>query len=147
MIVIVTFIQRHAMVAWRKVFENKSCLRPDATVYSCGYSDDPAPFPPDPKDVTYKPESCEKIVRDLRDMMKLEPGLPSITRQACYLPWSADAVPVIGHVPGHPGAFVAAGHGCWGILNGPGTGLCAASIILGLEAPVDICAFTLDRFN
>ena len=34
-------------------------------------------------------------------------------RQACFRPLSQDGVPVIGAVPGTPGAFIATGHSCW----------------------------------
>lgn len=50
--------------------------------------------------------------------------------QACYLPVSVDDVPVIGAVHGADGVFVAAGHSCWGIVNGPDTGSALADLIV-----------------
>jgi len=122
--------------------------RPDGTVYSCGYSDS-EPLPGDPKDVTFKPENCDKIVSDLHrlcpTLCKGDPGQSIVARQACYLPWSIDGRPVIGPINGYPNAFVASGHGCWGILNGSATGLCMASMILGKDPLIDMSPFSFDR--
>ena len=51
-------------------------------------------------------------------------------QQACYLPLPPDGLPIIGGVPGLPGVFVASGHSCWGILNGPATGLVVSEMIV-----------------
>lgn len=50
--------------------------------------------------------------------------------QACYLPTTPDGLPLIGEVPGLSGVFLATGHSCWGILNGPATGLMVSEMIL-----------------
>lgn len=69
------------------------------------------------------------------------------TQQACYLPLSSDGSPVIGAVPGAAGVFIATGHSCWGILNGPATGLALAELIVqGKSTSVDIKAFSPSRF-
>ena len=69
-------------------------------------------------------------------------------RQACYRPVTDDGLPLIGRVPELPGAFVAAGHGPWGILNAPATGLALAELIAGGAAKVvDIRAFDPARFR
>ena len=60
--------------------------------------------------------------------------IPPHTMQACYLPTTMDGIPVIGPVPGVKGAFVASGHGCWGILNGPATGEAVAELLVDGEA-------------
>jgi glycine/D-amino acid oxidase-like deaminating enzyme len=70
------------------------------------------------------------------------------SEQACYLPLSPDGSPVIGAVPGVQGAYIAAGHSCWGILNGPATGLAMAELIVeGRSKSVDIGAFSPSRFS
>ena len=67
------------------------------------------------------------------------------TKQSCYLPTTADGVPIIGEVPGVKGAFVAAGHGCWGILNGPATGEAMAELLVeGKAKHVDLGVFGFD---
>jgi len=51
--------------------------------------------------------------------------------QACYLPYSGlgKGGPTIGWVPGLNGVAVAAGHSCWGICNGPGTGKVISELV------------------
>ena len=41
-----------------------------------------------------------------------------------------DGLPLIGRVPGMAGAYVATGHGPWGMLNAPATGLALAELIV-----------------
>lgn len=70
-----------------------------------------------------------------------------IKQQACYLPISPDGIPMIGPVPGVDGAFIATGHSCWGILNGPATGLLISELIVdGKAHSLDIASFDPARF-
>lgn len=70
------------------------------------------------------------------------------TSQACYLPIATDDIPMIGPVPGARGVFVAAGHSCWGILNGPATGKGLAQMILtGKCTLLDMDPFSPCRFS
>jgi glycine/D-amino acid oxidase-like deaminating enzyme len=48
---------------------------------------------------------------------------------------------LIGHVAGAPGAYVATGHGPWGILNAPATGLALAELITEGAAAMDLRPF------
>ncbi|GFZ18765.1 FAD-dependent oxidoreductase family protein [Actinidia rufa] len=67
--------------------------------------------------------------------------------QACFLPCTEDCVPVIGEVPGVKVCYVATGHSCWGILNGPATGAAVAELILdGRSSIVDLSPFSPARF-
>jgi glycine/D-amino acid oxidase-like deaminating enzyme len=62
-----------------------------------------------------------------------------VAEQACLLPTSPDNTPLVGAVPGVPGLYVAAGHGCWGILMAPATGLAMAELLTtGLVESVDV---------
>lgn len=71
--------------------------------------------------------------------------IPPHTEQACYLPTTEDGIPLIGEIPGVKGAFVAAGHGCWGILNGPATGEAVAELLVkGKAQHVNLQVFGLD---
>ena len=70
-----------------------------------------------------------------------------LKEQACYLPWSPDHRPVISQVPNYEGAFIATGHGCWGILNGPATGLAMAHLILDTPCDIDLSEFSMTRFK
>lgn len=55
---------------------------------------------------------------------------------------------MLGAVPGTPGAFVATGGGCWGILMGPAIGLGVAELMLDGEATsVDLRPFSPARFT
>ena len=63
---------------------------------------------------------------------RLSPALTSsriIARQACYRPVTQDGLPLIGEVPGAPGAYVATGHSVWGILNAPATAEALSELI------------------
>ncbi|OAY78062.1 putative oxidoreductase C1F5.03c [Ananas comosus] len=53
-----------------------------------------------------------------------------VAEQACFLPCTEDGLPVIGEIPGVKNCYVATGHSCWGILNGPATGAALAELIL-----------------
>lgn len=105
--------------------------RPDGTVYICGVqSDEPLPalaskVEPEAGAIAYLRGSVAGMVSesfgDHRDLLQ---------SQACYLPCSNSNKPIIGELSGVDGAFVAAGHSCWGILLGPATGLGLADMIL-----------------
>jgi hypothetical protein len=70
------------------------------------------------------------------------------TGQACYLPCAPDSLPVIGAVPGCRGAYLATGHTCWGILNGPATGLLLAEMITeGRASSCEVAPFSPARFG
>ncbi len=79
----------------------------------------------------------------------LSPVLASakiVARQACFRPVARDGLPLIGRVPGVAGAYLATGHGVWGILNGPATGEAMAELIAGGAAQsVDLSAFDPGR--
>lgn len=57
---------------------------------------------------------------------------PVAAKQACYLPrhmrFGEERGPLIGRTA-TPGLWVAAGHTCWGIQNGPGTGCLMAELL------------------
>ena len=76
-------------------------------------------------------------------------GRGAITRrQACYRPVTDDGLPLIGPVPGGAGAYVATGHGPWGMLNAPGTGLALADLIAGgASTAVDLRPFDPARLR
>lgn len=120
--------------------------RPDGTVYVCGEGDD-EPLPDDPKDVAVRPGACEKLHSMVGDMSSVLKEAHINQRQACYLPCSPDGNPIIGKFPLYEGAFVATGHGCWGILNAPATGKCLAQLILDKTTDIDIRPFCLTRFH
>ena len=62
--------------------------------------------------------------------------------QACYLPLPPKDAPVIGKIPYYKGRlYIAAGHYCWGILNGPATGKGLAELIIKGQSSIDLSPF------
>jgi D-hydroxyproline dehydrogenase subunit beta len=65
--------------------------------------------------------------------------------RACARPLAADGRPLLGAAPGLPGAFIAAGHGPWGISTGPGSARLVVEAILGhgsaIPAELDVARF------
>lgn len=53
--------------------------------------------------------------------------------RSCARPLAMDARPLLGPVPGLSGAFIAAGHGPWGISTGPASARMVADLILGKD--------------
>jgi glycine/D-amino acid oxidase-like deaminating enzyme len=67
------------------------------------------------------------------------PGLATaqlVSLRSCARPVSRDGRPLVGAVPWLDRAFVAAGHGPWGISTGPASARLIADLILGNEAAI-----------
>lgn len=65
---------------------------------------------------------------------------------SCYMPTSVDELPMIGRLPNITNVYIAAGHSCWGILNGPGTGAIMAQLITTGEcSSIDLSHFNPSR--
>lgn len=132
-----------------KMLDPEVYPRPTGEVYICGMSKDENP-PDDPATITGEPDSIamlHKIAGKVSSQLKKEEGAEVVAEQACYLPCTADGLPVIGEIPGVKGCYVATGHSCWGILNGPATGAALAELILdGKSKIVDLEPFSPARF-
>jgi glycine/D-amino acid oxidase-like deaminating enzyme len=121
--------------------------RADGTTYVCAISSEP-PLPTDPALVVPDDGAIRrlKVVCD-----RVSPILASsrvLSSQACFRPVTQDGLPLIGAIPGAPGAFVATGHSVWGILNAPATGEAMAELILnGVTQAVDLSAFDPGRLE
>ena len=115
--------------------------RPDGEVYVCGMAD-PAPLPDSPDEVEVHEAACAVLARAAARVSSTLAAAPITRRQACYRPVTEDGLPLIGRVPGMPGAYVATGHGPWGMLNAPATGLALAELIVdGRPKSVDLAPF------
>jgi glycine/D-amino acid oxidase-like deaminating enzyme len=115
--------------------------RPDGDVYVCGMAD-PQPLPDGPEAVEVDDEACGVLARAAGRVSTALAGARITRRQACYRPVTDDNLPLIGGVPGLAGAYVAAGHGPWGMLNAPATGLALAELIVdGTSSVVDLRPF------
>jgi glycine/D-amino acid oxidase-like deaminating enzyme len=115
--------------------------RPGGEVYVCGMAD-PAPLPASPEAVAVSDEACAVLARAAGRVSTRLAGAPVRRRQACFRPVTDDRLPLIGPVPGVAGAFVATGHGPWGMLNAPATGRALAELIIeGVASSVDLRPF------
>jgi glycine/D-amino acid oxidase-like deaminating enzyme len=115
--------------------------RPNGEVYVCGMAD-PAPLPDSPEAVLVNESSCDVLARAAGRVSTSLAAAQITGRQACYRPVTQDGVPLIGSVPGVAGAYVATGHGPWGMLNAPATGHALAELITeGASSSVDLRPF------
>ncbi|CAJ1942901.1 unnamed protein product [Sphenostylis stenocarpa] len=122
--------------------------RPTGEVYVCGMSKEEE-VPEDPAEIRGNPESIAMLKRVAKTVSShLGEGEADVkAEQACILPCTDDGVPVIGEVPGVKGCYVATGHNCWGILNGPATGAAVAELVVdGHSCIVDLNRFSPARF-
>ena len=86
--------------------------------------------------------ACDTLARAAGRVSTVLAAARITRRQACYRPVTDDGLPLIGRVPGVTGAYVATGHGPWGMLNAPATGLALAELITdGAAATLDLRAF------
>ncbi len=115
--------------------------RPDGSVYVCGMAD-PQPLPDAPDGVEVSEEACAVLARAAGRVASALAAARIDRRQACYRPVTDDGLPLIGRVPGMVGGYVATGHGPWGMLNAPETGLALAELIAtGTASSVDLRPF------
>lgn len=151
--------------------------RPDGTAYCCGFPDAPVVVQEEPGREEVRQEKVKEILYAVRaasgsgssssdggqgggrGVLGQEPELV----QSCYLPCTPDNIPMMGKVMVSmdetdedgsdsalvDGCYVAAGHGCWGILMGPATGEAMANLILTGESSkyVNLAPFSPERFQ
>ncbi|KAI9683725.1 MAG: hypothetical protein M1822_005915 [Bathelium mastoideum] len=96
--------------------------RPKNEVYACGEGDNQVAFPASTDLVQVDEGRCQDIVDYVGSISDELRNGEVTARQACYLPnVQMGSGPLIGET-GVKGLLMAAGHTCWGIQNGPGTG-------------------------
>ncbi|KAF5025974.1 hypothetical protein F66182_1942 [Fusarium sp. NRRL 66182] len=99
--------------------------RPFNEAYACGEPDTNVPLPETADLVECDEAQCDDIIAYISTFSPVLAAAPIKAKQACYLPrhmrFGQESGPLIGRTS-VPGIFVAAGHTCWGIQNGPGTG-------------------------
>ena len=124
-----------------RALEPEIIPRPDGTVYVCGMADR-QPLPESAEGVEVSEAGCATLARAAGRVSAVLAAAPIERRQACYRPMADDGIPLIGRVPRAAGAYVATGHGPWGMLNAPGTGLALAELIAdGRASSLDLEAF------
>src|SRR5665213_3343209 len=88
------------------------------------YGPSPSSEPPLPVDPTAVVPDDGAMDRLKALCVRISPVLAAsrvLASGACYRPLAQDGLPLIGAVAGARGAYVATGHGVWGILNAPAT--------------------------
>ena len=96
--------------------------RPNNEVYACGEGDHNVPLPETSADVQVDDKRCQDIVDYCASFSDEMRDGEVLIRQACYLPQvEYGQGPLIGPTR-TKGVWLAAGHTCWGIQNGPATG-------------------------
>lgn len=142
--------QRNACCWFLLVVLDKSKFLLDGAgeVYICGMSKEDE-VPDDPEAIVGERESIamlHKIAGTVSCHLK-EGEVDVVAEQACCLPCTDDGLPVIGEIPEVKGCYIATGHSCWGILNGPATGASLAELILeGHSTTADLKPFSPSRF-
>ena len=104
--------------------------RPNNELYACGRGDRIVPLPKTAAEVKVDEERCQDIVDYVSSVSdELRDGTV-LTKQACYLPQvETGGGPLVGPTS-KKGLWLAAGHTCWGIQNGPGTGKLMSEFVL-----------------
>ncbi|KAI8617639.1 FAD dependent oxidoreductase [Chytriomyces sp. MP71] len=121
--------------------------RSDGTVYVCGGTGDSGTtwdelLPDDPTAVQPAADVTDRLVSLSATVSPLLGKDSVIARQACFLPATADGVPLIGRVDGFSNLLVGTGNSVWGILNGPATGRALAEmIVFGESRSLDLDEF------
>ena len=119
--------------------------RADGTTYLCAISSD-TPLPTDPDRVIPDDGAIDRLKTLCQRISPILASSRILSGQACFRPVTQDGLPLIGAIPGAPGAYVATGHSVWGILNAPATGEAMAELILdGATRAVDLSSFSPAR--
>lgn len=116
-----------------------------------GEPDKNVPLPETADQVQCDDAQCDDLAAYIATVSPRLAGAPVKARQACYLPrhmrFGDERGPLIGQTSA-PGVWVAAGHTCWGIQNGPATGCLVAEMLLdGAATSADIEALDPKKFK
>eukprot|EP00903_Cladosiphon_okamuranus_P015426 g14249.t1 len=129
--------------------------RPNGEVYLCGLGGSDYVDPPrlkaggdcdKPEVILPDPSRVTAATKSFKGMTSIGNEDPTVT-QACMRPCPPDGLPIMGEVPGVRGAYISAGHNCWGILWAPVTGLLMSELLVdGKASTVNIGPFSPSRF-
>jgi D-amino-acid dehydrogenase len=92
------------------------------------------------------PVQFDRLLPDARALFPLAEPAEAAPWMGCR-PCFADSRPVIGRAPGHPGLWLAYGHGHWGLTLGPATGRLLAEMMTGATPFCDPAPYGADRFK
>ena len=129
--------------------------RPDGTLYICGIGGSDYIPTDDLKqgafltDCDANEARVQAAMASFRDMSSVYERSGELDRsQACMRPCPPDALPYMGVLPGCEGAYINAGHNCWGIAWAPACGKAMAELVLrGESRSVDLKPFDPARFT
>eukprot|EP00013_Stygamoeba_regulata_P024333 CAMPEP_0177665784 /NCGR_PEP_ID=MMETSP0447-20121125/21239_1 /TAXON_ID=0 /ORGANISM="Stygamoeba regulata, Strain BSH-02190019" /LENGTH=423 /DNA_ID=CAMNT_0019171901 /DNA_START=59 /DNA_END=1330 /DNA_ORIENTATION=- len=122
--------------------------RPDGEVYACAgmHQDAQVPLPDDPAEIAADLDKLAELQHAVGLLSSRLRGGHFVAGTSCYLPTSADQLPIIGRLRAR-NAYVCTGHSCWGILQSPASGLAVAELLLnGKSTTVDLSPFDPERF-
>jgi len=129
--------------------------RPDGSIYICGIGGSDYIPSDELKRGAYREEcnakesrvdAASNAFRTMSNTYNAKGTLEKV--QACMRPCPPDAMPYMGKIPGYEGAYVNAGHNCWGIAWAPSCGLAMTELILeGESRSVDLRYFDPSRFT
>ncbi|RDA94266.1 hypothetical protein CP533_0618 [Ophiocordyceps camponoti-saundersi (nom. inval.)] len=116
--------------------------RPFGEVYACGEPDSAVPLPETADEVQRDEAQCDDLLSYIATISPVLGAAPIKAKQACYLPrhmrFGQESGPLLGRTT-VPGLWVAAGHTCWGIQNGPATGKLMSELLLdGVATSADV---------
>jgi len=108
--------------------------RPNNEIYACGEGDQLVSLPGTTDLVEVNESRCQDIVDYVGSISDELRNGEVTARQACYLPnVDSGGGPLIGETS-TKGLFLAAGHTCWGIQNGPATGKLISELVFDGDA-------------
>ncbi|KAF2473232.1 FAD dependent oxidoreductase [Lindgomyces ingoldianus] len=128
-------------------------------IYIAGLNSTQIALPDVATEVDIIPEAIKQL-KDCATAMMGDPedgkGLEVMREALCFRPVTSSGRPIVSRVPDEKlgagfktrggadgGVFVAAGHGAWGISQAPGTGLCMAELVEGLQTSANISTLAL----
>ncbi|KAI1284629.1 FAD dependent oxidoreductase [Xylaria sp. FL0933] len=120
-------------------------------VYACGECDPTVPLPETADLVEVDEAQCDDIAAYIGTVSKTLKAAPVVAKQACYMPrhmrTGQESTPLVGGTA-VKGLWVAAGHTCWGIQNGPATGKLMSELIFeGAAKSADITELDPRQFG
>ncbi|KAI1802967.1 FAD dependent oxidoreductase [Daldinia bambusicola] len=111
--------------------------RPGGEVYACGEPDSIIPLPATSDQVECDESQCDDLISYIGTVSPVLGSASIAAKQACYLPrhmrFGKESTPLIGGTSVHR-LWIASGHTCWGIQNGPATGKLMSEFIFDGEA-------------
>ncbi|KAI0457898.1 FAD dependent oxidoreductase [Xylaria acuta] len=120
-------------------------------VYACGECDPTVPLPETADLVEVDEAQCDDMVAYIGTVSTILKAAPVTAKQACYMPRhmrsGQESTPLVGGTAVE-GLWVAAGHTCWGIQNGPASGKLISELIFeGAARSADVAELDPRQFG